>query len=171
MASKTIKIGLYSKVYEPAKKYRFEFIIGYDLPKNISEYNLVKTLHAPKKYEVVLALALNKQKIFHLGRIQYFGIGKGNVSSLDYFPKKNLRSNTQNSGLGAFLEMMAVHQLSKYGITNIQTSYGPSISRIKQLNKAGLEIRKQYSVRDWLKGIAKVVKVGKKPQINKPNLK
>ena len=67
--------------------------------------------------------------------------------------------------------MMAVHQLSKYGITNIQTSYGPSISRIKQLNKAGLEIRKQYSVRDWLKGIAKVVKVGKKPQINKPNLK
>ena len=41
-----------------------------------------------QKYEVVLALALNKQKIFHLGRIQYFGIGKGNVSSLDYFPKK-----------------------------------------------------------------------------------
>lgn len=171
MVSKRIQIGVYFGINESSGKYRFEFLVDRELPNTLFGYELVRTLRAPLKYEEVFALALKQKSPFHLGGIQYIALGKGRVASFDYYPKEYLRLNTQNSGLGAFLELLAVHHLRKLGITSVETTYSPSDRRLKQLDKAGLKKGEPYSPKDWLRGIANVVRVGKKPQFNRPILR
>jgi len=124
---------------------------GSSLERNV----LVKLVRLPAHFRQRLQkLSLNEQGRITLGRVEYSVREPGKVVSVSVQPKISVNERgIAFQGLGGFLEGLAVGHLRRLGIKQAKTSFSPSSSRRKQLERAGLPLRSFVRINKWDKGL------------------
>lgn len=149
----------------PHSRWNFSFSLG--RKDDLAATNPVCTIPVPKRYAKELQNELDNSQTINLGYIDYAHYKRNDRSvavSLQYHPKdlmeekaiikrdKNLRKIAP--GLASFLEALCVANLKKSeGITHVRTTTSPSISRTRQVIRAGLPRGIEVNVSEWLKGL------------------
>ncbi len=170
MVKNYIVIGTYFAFEPTFKKFIYQFVSGFDLPQTYYagdlDFKLKKIVKIPIKYRSFF-LEQYKHKPKFIGSIVYSLIGDKRVVSTEYYPKVYIREDTRGSGLGSFLELLALQHLKKSGFVSVQTTMEPSEKRQKQVEKANLKKDTPYSPEKWQRGIASVVRKGRPIKINR----
>lgn len=173
-----------------------------EFPHGNPNLELVAMHHLPKNYAEVIRQELKEKCLRRLGGLLY-RVRKKTATSEFYFPKTPGKLDLAEpeswsnkieglKGLGAYLDLIAIHHLETQGVKKISTTESPSPKRIMQLQKAGLtrltseevvelkevkssddltalykKLRKKKlpvkaPIRDWKLGLGEIVKKGTK---------
>jgi hypothetical protein len=143
--------------------YAFYSLKGSSNPPEIDRLKLVTVRKAPKKFVEALRKFHDENAagpMAGVGAILFEYDGHTAYSDY-YYPKGTHNRMVENaSGLGAYLEAIAVKHLNKKGVDKVSTTNRPSNARLRQLKKGGLEGNPPVSARanEWLRSLGRVIK-------------
>jgi hypothetical protein len=160
MAAERLRVGVYYLRGRPQfrgeRTHSFRFYLGREFEKERDGHTLAKVRLLPRRFHEAVAALPRGARVRRLGEILYGQQGEL-ARSLSYDPKAGMGERTA-PGLGYYLEAVALNFLRRRGVRTMETSVAPSKGRRAQLLKAGLPVRQEVDVREWLRGMGRGIR-------------